>query len=527
MKTIKYVLFPILFSLTFLLSCNDYLDINDNPNSIHLNKVDPELILPGALSQIFRTQAITLNRFGGLMMNSFAGNSYIYGNPFSTEYTLTVNNTFYPQIWDSYFRGTANFSLIETYDNPTHQYDNYFAIAKIMKTYYLQTIVDLYGSIPYKEAFQGQENTTPKYDSDSDVYKLLIAELEMAIELIDQQHEDTADVSKTDIIFHGDMAKWKQLANTVKLRMLLRMSNLGGELGAYRDQKLQTLANENFIKADVLINPGYSAANNATQNPFTSTYILTSSGRRPTNYNLFTVSEHFAISLNGNPDNDPRPYYQRFNGIIDGRRGRIFTLVSGALKGIRQGAVPGQEGAPADNTGVSRIGTGLAMGDAPRVTLVGASAKSGILMTQAQADFLLAEAALRYPGLFHGGEAYFESGITASFTYLGARNPNNYITAIKSRNGLGWTGSFDDKLEAIMTQKWIALTGINPTESFIEYNRTGYPKSPLPTTTTRSNRPYRLVYPNSEYVANSANVPKMSNDDAFTINQYSPFWMRN
>lgn len=528
MKISKLLLSVCFVSSLCMFSCNDYLDINDDPNNIHLEKIDPELILPGAISQIYRTQATWMNRFGGIMMNSYAGNSYVFGSPFSTDFALTVNNSFYPQIWDGIYRGVANFALIESYDNSSHRYDNYNAIAKIMKAYYMQIIVDLYGDVPYKEAFQGQKNTTPKYDKDSDVYKELISELEKAIVLIKLGHKDAIKPSESDIIFNGEMQKWIVFANTIKLKYLIRMSNVSGELEVFRDQKLRELAGEVFINDDVFENPGYSSANNEQQNPFTNYYIVTSDGRRPQNYTLYTVSEHFAISLNGNPTNDARPYYQRFKGIIDGRRNRIFTLEGGVLKGIRQGATPGQEGAPSENPRVSKIGAGLIVGQNPGVTVVLASSRSGILMTKAEAKFLLAEAGLRYPGVFSGDKDNFIQGILASYNYLGVKDTEatKYLNAIESRNGLGWLGSFEDKIEAIMTQKWIASTGINPIESFFDYNRTGYPITPLPTTTTRSNRPFRLVYPVSEYVANSVNVPRMSNEDAFTINQYTPFWVK-
>ena len=77
-----------------------------------------------------------------------------------------------------------------------------------------------------------------------------------------------------------------------------------------------------------------------------------------------------------------------------------------------------------------------------------------------------------------------------------------------------------------MYQKWIALMGVyNPIQSFIDYNRTGFPLTPLSSNATQTRKPYRLIYPVSEYVANSANVPTMTSAEVFAINSKTPFWV--
>jgi hypothetical protein len=158
--------------------------------------------------------------------------------------------------------------------------------------------------------------------------------------------------------------------------------------------------------------------------------------------------------------------------------------------------------------------------------------RGGVLFSKAESNLLQAEAALRWPSIFSFSPATkFDAAILANATWLGTNTTNaawtNYINGIATRPGLGWTGTDNQKLEAIMTQKWIALTNINPTEMFIEYNRTGYPFTPMATIAQFPNKPYRLVYPNSEYVANSANVPNISSAQVFVKNQFTPFWNQN
>lgn len=535
MKNNKFLTSLVISGLLLIVSsCNDYLDINENPNAIHIEEVTPDLMFAGANTQIFRTQATTLNQFGNLMMNSWAGNSYVFGSPFVREFNLnTVDNTFYNGIWDGLYRNIGNYALIQKYPNSDGSYNNYVAAAKIMKAFYMQILVDLYGDIPYKESFSYQSNLTPKYDNDTDIYKSEIAELENAITLIDSGLGVDMNAS-TDNIFSGDKSLWKKFANTIKLRYLVRMSKLTGADGAYRDSKLATLSGASFLDKDVTINPGYSSATDSQQNPFYGTFIRTSAGSRVGQ--VVTVSEHFATALNGDPNNlilpnNPSNIYTKYNGLVDPRRGRIFSTVSSVLKGIRQGALAGEPGAPSGNNSVSRIGIGITgelstSNTSTNVSL--GSSKPGVIMSLSEVEFLLAEAGLRYPSLFPNPQMHFTNGVTASFVYLGAAaSAPSYITAANLRPGLGWTGSDTEKMEAIMTQAWIANTSINPIQSFFNYNKTGFPYTPLATTTTKTNKPYRLVYPVSEYVANSANVPNVSSADVFVKNQYTPFWNQN
>ena len=530
-------------------ACNDYMDINESPDRIAVSNLTPNFVLPGAISNSYYVQARRLNLFGGIMMNSVAGNSYSYGTPFVDEYSPNITSAFYADVWDQLFRQISNFQFIIDYSDPSGQYSQYKAIAKVMKAYYVQTLTDLWGDMPYSEAFKRELNLTPKCDKGEDIYKASIADIENAIQLIDGKKGDVP--ASADIVFKGSMAKWKAFANTLKLRYLVRMSNVTGDMATYRDQKLATLQGASFVDADVTVNPGYSQSSDAQQNPWMNYYVYTSSGARPQNWTLVVPSEHISIALNGNKENDTREVYQKFKNIIDGRRGRMFTLVGGNVEGVRQGATPGQPGAASGRT-VSRTGDGLIIGsqtitatdpEGRKAELIQkGSSKAGVLMTKAEAKFLLAEAALRYPSVVSNAQEHFQDGIRASYNYLGANvdvvtNPNTtpvttrkaaeiYIDAVNLVPKLGWTGSDQNKIEAIMTQKWIALTGINPEQSYFDYTRTGYPVTPLPTISLYPVKPNRLLYPNSEYQSNTNNVPSMVAADVFAKNKFTPFWAR-
>ncbi|SFN91676.1 Starch-binding associating with outer membrane [Chryseobacterium oleae] len=512
------------------ISCERYLDINDNPNQPAIEWVTPNELLPVGITKCYSAQGRSLMAFSSVVMNTLAGNSLSFGAPYIDDYKPNVSNTFYTGIWDGLFLGAANFEQIIKYNDPEGKYVQYKAIAKIMKANYIQILTDLYGDMPYSEAFQQQNNLTPKYDKGENIYKASITDIEDAIALIDTHAGDKPGAA--DIVFKGEMEKWKAFANTLKLRYLLRMSNIpSGDLATFRDQKLAALSGATFINENVVENPGYSAANDSQQNPFTNYFVLTTAMSRPQNYSYNVASENVQIVMNGNSEGDARPVYQKFTGIVDGRRARMFNLVGGKVVGIRQGNLPGEAGVPTGGT-LSRFNYGITIGGTSTPTsnpelLAMVSSRGGYIMSVAESKFLQAEAALRYPALFSNAQGNFTAAITASFTLFGSTaNLPAYLTAISTKNGLGWAGTDANKMEAIMTQKWIALTGVNPEQSYFDYTKTGYPVT-LSATIASNPKPNRLIYPLSEYIANAVNVPAISNTDVFSKNQYTPFWARN
>ena len=144
------------------------------------------------------------------------------------------------------------------------------------------------------------------------------------------------------------------------------------------------------------------------------------------------------------------------------------------------------------------------------------------MLTASESYFLQAEAVVR-SYLTGNAKALFQSGIQASFDLLQvSASGAGYIAASDGLDGIGWDGS-PNKIQAIMTQKWIALNGINGIESYIEYTRTGFPATAVSTVaiTPTGDLPKRLLYPTSELTGNSANVPNVSLSQIFT---QGPFW---
>ncbi|TYB79342.1 SusD/RagB family nutrient-binding outer membrane lipoprotein [Bizionia myxarmorum] len=492
MKT-KYK-FLLLVVLAITVSCSDYLDVNDNPNSPSADDVTPDLILAGAMSNTYRTQARSMNRLGNVMMNNWGANVNSYTGGFAEEFSLAINNNFYNDIFTGLYRGTYNFQAIIDYEGDA--YNNHKAISKIMKSFYMQYVVDLYGDVPYFEAHQGIKNLTPAYDNDRVVYEELYKQVTEAIDLINAADANTIPVGSEDIIFNGSMSSWIAFGNSLRLRILLRQT-IDAESGdaeslAFITSKFPDLQTVGFLNNNAAINPGYSNGSTAQQNPFYNLFGFSNNETTSTGYNFYRASKYAVDFLTNTGDDRLNRLYDKAD---DG---------SGVVVGHEQGA--DSDNSPA---GLSPLGEGVLIN----------SAQDGYVMTAAESLLMQSEAQLK--GYIPGDpKASFEAAVTASFQLLGADESGYDTDGLPA--GIGWTGTPSDQFEAIMRQKWIATNGVNAIESYIEFTRTGFPDDiPLALTAQSSTRPKRLMYPSDEYISNSANVPAQVSADVFAT---GPFW---
>ncbi len=495
-KSIKKLsLLTLSLIITLLVSCEDYIDVNKDPNNPEVSVLTPDNILPGAQTTTATTFGTQMNRLGNIMSVSWSANATDFSSPFDDEFRFNLSTSFYDEIWDNLYQRTSNFSHIENYEDGKN-WDNHKAISKILKSFYFQYLVDLYGDLPYSEIHRRTDILFPKYDDDKETYRVLLSEIDEAIALIDDADDNTVrPVATFDVMMKGDMQKWKRFANTLKLRILLRQSQLAdGSTQTYLTQEFTKLQNSGaqFLGAndDVSINPGYLNSD-GKQNPFYATYGRDPQGDRTSTNNLVGPSKFTADFLRG---------LLPGRSVVDPRRLRLFvsrTTGSITITGTLQGASIGRP---------SRLGPAI----------IKDSNQSMIIMQSAESLLMQAEAV--HKGYLAGNaQALFQSGITASFITLGltSTDATNYITLSQNVNTVGWTGSAN-KIEAIITQKWIANNSINGIESWIELTRTGFPSGlPLPLTTNSTKRPIRLLYPASEFSGNSKNVPNQTTADGF------------
>ena len=543
MKIIKY---SILILTLSLFSCDQYLDINESPNDLTFDQASPSKLLPGAQVSSYRIQAgSSMNQLGNVFMNSWTRNVSSFGNGYDKELQLIVDNAFYNNIWDGLYLNLMNFQAIIDYPNTNGKYDYYIAVSKICKSHYMQYVVDLYGDAPYSQAWKGSKNTTPAYDDDYAIYKDLIANLEDARNLIASADPSVAeDISSFDVMLGGDMNKWVEFANTLQLRLCMRMSNLTGAQATYRDSKLSNIVSGPFLSTNLKINPGFTNATDDQASPSFNTFAIDVTNTARQNRTFIAQTAHVYKAMQSYATtNYPAAGSQEiisgsgvfYPNVTDTRRARIFT--PGAGSAVARAVEQGNSFVTVGAVGASYPGTPSRLGLAGNfnlynehagITISDFSSASGYVMTLCESYFLQAEAAVRYSGLgFSGAQAMFDAGVTESFLSRGA-TVGTYLTTINTKPNFGLTASttLNQKIHAIMYQKWIALMGIHGIESFIDYNRTGYPLTPLSLTATQTRKPYRLSYPVSEYIANASNVPSLTTSEIFTINANTPFWVQ-
>jgi hypothetical protein len=541
MKNIKFLL--VLLTSVFI-SCSDYLDVNTDADRLAASQIGPDKLLAPAMLGNYTNKATTMNQLGNVFMNSWSPNVQQFTGGYSRETGLIIDNTFYQGIFNEIYLNVANFQAIIEKPNADHKNDNYVAVAKILKAFYMQYAVDLYGDVPYTEAFKRLGSKTPKYNDDQFVYRKLFQELDEARALITAANPNAADIKAFDIMLAGNMATWEQFANTVELRMLIRMSENTGAIATYRNTRLAALP-QNFLTQDVKINPGFIYAADQL-NPFYAFAVADPAGTTVQNYSFIAPSGHFYKALNAYsayPSTNNGTEIIAGSGIsypnvADPRRGRIFR--SGAGQTYVRAVTQGQTSVDLYNTSLGqtpgipgRVGIGVYNPNNADPSIVGSPTLfatggkvDGYVITISEVEFLLAEAAVRnYPG-FTGDQLHFDAGINASMTYLTAV-PGTYVTSINAKPNFGLTASttLPEKLHAIMYQKWIALMSINGIESYIDYTRTGFPLTPLAIGAAQPRKPKRLIYPSQEYIANSANVPNITPAKIFaTTDPSHPFW---
>lgn len=503
----KRILASILAGTVLMVSsCSKHLDINDNPNNA--TAATPELVLPQAMTGT----ANSLNAFNtyGSQIAGFSANAGGFGG-FGANITYNFT-TEYSNLWTSVFDNLNDYQyILNSTDDQRTLYGYFNAAARIMKAYNYQLLVDAYNAVPYSEALKGADNLAPAYDQPEVIYASLASELDLAIQTIKDAEATTETVTPmgaADVVFNGDMELWKQFANTVKLRLIIRAGDKVNFANTDFDEA-------GFLAEDALVNPGYARDNNR-QNPLWNNWAFTATGTA------------------GNKAWMPNIYvYSFYDGtkLLDKGRGAAIYLNypnTGTNRlGVESNSI---ESSPTGSFWYSNPDRTAGTAGNSVGVLKGPDAGMPILMAS-ESKFLQAEAALK--GLIDGDVAtLFEEGITASYNYTYMLPDGSIdgdvdadVATYFADNSTSYLVDFSKattdarKLEAIITQKYIALNFTNSHEAWNEYRRTHYPvtvaggsgvqtfassvsESPRP-----DKLPTRILYPTSEGSYNSANVP--------------------
>ncbi len=478
----------------------NYFNINNNPNAA--TTTTPELVLPNALKVTVGMQLTGFTYLSGWMGYWAPSGSYAMSASDVASYHQT--NDTYSGSWTTFYRNLEDYDYIEK--TALQQKKPFYAgAAKIMKAFVFQQLVDLYNDVPYTDALQGTVKITPKYDKAQAVYEAITNQLDSGVIYMQNPSASAAtpDTATSDIMFHRHVDKWIAFANSLRLRILLRQTQMSGRASYIQTEIGKITANGGgFLKTDALVNPGY-AASTGQQNP-TYGYFVTLTGN-PTSggqADYWRAAQYSIAFLMNN--NDVR-YKYIYSMTSDTNHPYIGNVLGSTTN------IPG--------SGTSSIGPGI----------LKSVSQPAVLMSLAESDFLQAEANLRgWLGNAGDDSVNYNKGVRASFAYLGA--PDSSATAILTQSGNKQTNysactTFNEKLACIIRQKWVAMNSITPLEAWDDYRRLGLPADvPLSVSPFKDapNIPLRVLYPTSEYTTNATNVGAEGTIDGHTS---KIFWM--
>lgn len=478
MKKITYLFIASLAFIT--LSCDkDFEEVNTSPNS--LGVTDPNLLMASVL---YSTQDNVYDMFlggdmGGVWSQQWSKAQY---NDEERYYPrVTAINNFWTLMYaggtNSSYGGIAEAKTAYTIAGEEGN-TNLQAISLVAQANSFQILTDAFGPIPFTEAVV-PGNSKPAFDSQEVVYDGILAMLDQAETLF---ASGTGSFTPTaDLVYGGDVTKWRKFAASLKLKVLMRIS---GKRSV--DAEVQDL-----VASGLLFSSNADSASFAytvTQPYANPIYVTVVYGTR----NEYRLSSVLVDKMNAL--SDPRlPVYGQLNN-----------------GGVYAGNVPGNTSATVAN--YSAIGTKYLMADLP-----------GVLLSYAQVEFLLAEAANEgiIPGSIAQSKIHYVNGITASFAFNGLAAPSaGYLGSA----AVDYTTQADGR-EKIATQEWLALYG-QGFEAWTEWRRTGYPALLPVLNAAIPQVPSRYPYSSNTQSFNGANYAAasatLSNGDSMLSNVW---WM--
>ncbi|SFT12686.1 SusD/RagB family nutrient-binding outer membrane lipoprotein [Sphingobacterium wenxiniae] len=479
-------------------SCESFLDINDDPNSV--TKVGVNQLLPSVTVNVGYLGASDLFRVAGVFSQQFSGQGPVNGHVAFKEYErYNVNDSDINNQWVAIFGTTLSDISILIEQATAEGSPHYAGVAKLLKAYVYQITVDTWGDVPYFNASQHNENRTPEVDDDEAIYADLIRLIDEGISDI-KSSSSTLSPNSFSTIYNANSwdasrDKWEKFANTLKLRIYLHYS---AKDPAFTRQKIAELINSGakFFEGNEDSFQMAFTSSPQRQNPV---YSIELGQFR----NQFLPNKYIVELMNGNEDPrrekffTPSPYYSNpktYKGasVLDGGASSSYSRLHEYLYGSVASFNPGL----IDSEG--NIQTGA-------LTYSGASPAR--LLTYAEYNFIRAEAALLYdaPG---DADAFFKAGIRASFAE-GGLSEAALSSYLATKGTL--TGSNQQKLEQIITEKYIANFGV-VVEPWTDYRRTGYPSlTPLSQPLAIYSEVPRTLYYSQSEINNNPNVKQKAN----------------
>jgi hypothetical protein len=482
-------------SLLMATACTDgFEDINENINSPTFDKAAPDQLLTNAIESM-------TDRVHEIFLGHEMGSSWVQ-HMAKVQYTDEDRYVYRPDVvnasWNSFYGANGSdvsliYKLGVERNNP-----NYQGVALVLKCYIASVLTDLFGDVPYSEAWKGAKEDggilSPVYDTQESIYRDIIGKLDEANTLLDPNSTAIAG----DILFHNDISHWKKFANSLRLRLLLRMSG--------RDAAFVTAEMSEMIAAPATYPIFTGNADNAAL-----VYLGSAPNNNPINENRKTRDDH---RVSKNFIDMLLNTYGDYRVMVFANPSEGTGLFVGMPNGLTSAEAAAYNGNGLANT--SKLGDFWTRATAP-----------GMLMSYSELKFILAEAALKgyIPGGAAAAQQHYEEGITGAFEYI--RTPLQAV--FDAHDGGTWGGqgipagySVDDELSYALTtgapwntanglrliaeQKYIA-TFDQGLQSWFEWRRTGYPiLTPAIAGENGGLIPVRVPYPTNESTRNGTNL---------------------
>ena len=375
---------------------------------------------------------------------------------------------------------------------------NKLSVARIWKAYLYHRLTDLYGDVPYSEAGKAltDKNYTPKYDEQSAIYADMLKELEQAIGAFDPAQ---ATFGTSDLIYGGDIAKWKKFGYSLMLRLGMRLTQVDATMAKTWVQKAiagGVITSDTDIATIAYVDGSVTASRNFISSGLMGTDYVSPGGDNVEGGKFAkTLIDHLKTTK------DPR-----LNVISV-----VWVKPTSASAYVADTATALQKGMP--NAAFNSLPPDFDSYSEPNPNTILKYNAPLLVFTTAETHLLLAEAAVRGWYTATSAEAEYKSAVTAGMKQwalfgtagvISDARINAYIAA----NPYKTSGTVEEQIEQISTQKWVALFLEDEYEIFSNWRRTGYPKltpTNYPGNLTGGKIPTRFQIPDSEGIYNEAN----------------------
>jgi hypothetical protein len=465
----------------------------------------------------------------------------------------TIDNNEMSRMWTSFYpKAIKNLTDGIYRSNENAAQTNINAALRIYRVYMMSLITDVYGDAPCSEAGLGyiDGKFNPRYDTQEEIYTWFFKELKDAETALNP----SGDKISGDVIYKGDVSKWKKLANSLRLRYAMRISDVAPEKAKQEFEDalsatggiLTSASDDALIKyMEVPFSFGQESYTDYRGNALSKLLF----GNDPANNPSYLCSTFFNQMKNSG---DPRTYrIARFyyDGLMSSTstNNRIDLTEEVLKKGVTMnprdpGAFswePWPSGYESDimkEIALTNPSAATSMARETEPKLANNFLKSdnpGVVITYAEINFLLAEAALKGWNVSGTVADLYAKGVRASMNFLSDNYGCDKITDAEfntfiTNNGIGYTD--DQKKAAINTQAWI-LHFTNPAESWANVRRSGYPRLKSPAEydfaqflTGGADIPVRLSYPVLESSYNKQRyeeaLSRMGGDNSWN----TPLW---